>query len=35
MAKDDGGDYNKFDIIIRYFIIIHNFSLFGKIVILI
>jgi len=25
MVKDDGGDYNKFDIIIRYFIIIHNF----------
>lgn len=25
MVKDGGGDYNKFDIIIRYFIIIHNF----------
>lgn len=25
IVKDYGGDYNKFDIIIRYFIIIHNF----------
>lgn len=25
VVKDDGGNYNKFDIIIRYFIIIHNF----------
>ena len=25
IVKDDGGDYNKFDIIIRYFTIIHNF----------
>jgi hypothetical protein len=24
-VKDKGGDYNKFDIIIKYFIIIHNF----------
>ena len=25
LIKDKGGNYNKFDIIIRYFIIIHNF----------
>jgi hypothetical protein len=25
VIKDEGGNYNKFDIIIRYFIIIHNF----------
>jgi hypothetical protein len=25
LIKDEGGNYNKFDIIIRYFIIIHNF----------
>lgn len=25
VVKDDGGNYNKFDIIIRYFVIIHNF----------
>jgi len=25
IVKDDGGNYNKFDIIIIYFIIIHNF----------
>jgi hypothetical protein len=25
IVKDDGGNYNKFDIIIRYFTIIHNF----------
>lgn len=24
-VKDEGGDYNKFDIYLRYFIIIHNF----------
>lgn len=24
-VKDEGGNYNKFDIIIKYFIIIHNF----------